>query len=473
MSPLTRISAALLGVCLSASHGNAAPAFTFTDSGLPGLANSSVAWGDMNHNGRLDLILTGTDAAFNPLAQVWENLGNNQYANQTAGLPGLPPVSSGSAVWGDYDNDGNWDMLLTGYAGQDTGGLPILVAQVWRNLGNGGFAQVNAGLPGTDNDAAAWGDFDNDGDLDLLLSGFSKSGAIAQIWRNDGPAGFVNSNAGLTGVLYSSVALGDFDDDGRTDILLAGTTNGYVNGAITQVWRNAGGGVFTRISTELPGVTQGAVAWGDFDHDQRLDILVTGYSGAGAISQIWRNLGNGTFAMTDSGLPGVSQGGLATGDYDNDGNLDVLLGGVDADTALLCEVWQNQGNATFRRVDAGLPGVRAGALAWADFNNDGRLDILVTGYDVGNQPITRIYQNHSTSVINPKPLLRDPGRHGNGDFQFTFEGKTGLPYLIWSSADLTAWTTLGAAREASPGRFQFRDSQAAGYAARYYRMSCP
>lgn len=406
MNPLTRIFATLLGACPSTLHGQATPVFTLTESSLPGLANSSVAWGDMNNNGRLDLILTGTDAAFNPLAQVWRNLGNNQYANQTAGLP---PVSSGSAVWGDYDNDGYWDMLLTGYTGQDSGGLPVLVAQVWRNLGNGGFAQVNAGLPGTDNDAAAWGDFDNDGDLDLLLTGFSKSGAIAQIWRNDGPGGFVNSNAGLTGVFYSSVALGDFDDDGRIDILLAGTINGFVNGAITQVWRNLGGGAFARISTELPGVSQGAVAWGDFDHDGRLDILVTGYSGAGAISQIWRNLGDGAFAIAASGLPGVSQGGVATGDFDNDGNL----------------------------------------------------------------PVTRLYHNHSTLGNNLKPLLRDPRRHGNSDFQFTFEGNTGLPYLIWNSTDLIEWSALGAAREASPGLFQFRDGHAGGYAARYYRISAP
>ena len=290
-------------------------------------------------------------------------------------------------MWGDYDNDGYWDFLLTGFSGLDSGGVPVLIAQVWRNLGNGNFVNANASLPGTDNDAAAWADFDNDGDLDILLTGHSKSGAIAQIWRNDGPDGFVNINAGFTGVFYSSVAVADFDNDGRIDILTSGTTNGFINGAVTQVWRNLGGNVFTNINAGLPGVSQGAVAWGDFDNDKRLDIMVTGYATTGAIAQIWRNMGDGTFAVTSSGLPGVSQGGVATGDFDNDGNLDVLLSGVDAGGAVVCEVWRNQGGGTFSNFATDLPGVRSGALAWADFNNDGRLDILLTGFDADNNPL--------------------------------------------------------------------------------------
>jgi hypothetical protein len=427
----------------------------------------------MDNNGRLDLVLTGTDAAFTPRAQVWRNEGNNQFTNATAGSPGLPPASSGSAVWGDYDNDGYWDFLLTGFSGLDSGGVPVLIAQVWRNLGNGNFVNANAGLPGTDNDAAAWADFDNDGDLDILLTGHSKSGAIAQIWRNDGPAGFVNINAGFTGVFYSSVAVADFDNDGRIDILTSGTTNGFINGAVTQVWRNLGGNVFTNINAGLPGVSQGAVDWGDFDNDTRLDIMVTGYATAGAIAQIWRNMGDGTFAVTNPGLPGVSQGGVATGDFDNDGNLDVLLSGVDAGGAVVCEVWRNQGGGTFSNFATDLPGVKAGALAWADFNNDGRLDILLAGFDADNNPIGRLYQNHTPLENTVKPLIADAMRLDDSDFQFRFNGKTGQPYLIWGSTNLGDWSPIGSAREASPGRFLFRDSSADSHAQRFYKTSSP
>lgn len=455
------------------SSGQAAAAFTLVDAGLPGLANSSVAWGDLNNNSRLDLVLTGTDGDFNLLAQVWQNLGGHQFTNLTAGLPELPPVSSGSAVWGDYDNDGHWDFLLTGFAGLDAGGLPMRITQVWRNLGDGTFVQANASLPGTVNGAATWGDFDNDGDLDLLLTGFSQAGARAEVWRNDGAGGFVNSNAGLTGVFYSSVALGDYDNDGRTDLLLAGTTNGFVNGALTQVWRNSGDGVFTKLNAGLPGVTQGAVVWGDFDNDGRLDLLVTGYASVGAIAQVWRNIGGGQFVLTHSGLPGVSQGSVATGDFDNDGHLDVLLSGVAANGSLLCELWRNQGDGTFTNLAAGLPGVRAGALAGADFDNDGRLDILVTGYDAANNVIGRLYRNDTAQGSRPLPRLFANETGDAGAFEFSFKGRSGLPYLIWTSTMVTEWHVLGAPREASPGLFQFRDGQAGDHGFRFYRTSSP
>lgn len=472
MNTFPLLSSALLSISFSTLSGQAA-AFTLTDAGLPGLANSSVAVGDLNNDGRLDLVLAGTDGVFNLLTQVRQNLGGHEFANATAGLPELPPVSSGSVVWGDYDNDGHWDFLLTGFAGLDAGGLPILITQVWRNLGDGNFVNANAGLPGTDNDAAAWGDFDNDGDLDLLLTGFSKTGARAEVWRNDGVGGFVNTNAGLTGVFYSSVALGDFDKDGLTDFLLAGTTNGFVNGAITQVWRNSGGGTFTNFNAGLPGVSQGGVAWGDFNNDGRLDVLVTGYARAGAIAQVWRNLGDGHFVLTNSGLPGVSQGSVVTGDFDNDVQLDVLLSGVAAGGTLICEVWRNQGDGTFSNLNAGLPGVRAGALAGADFDNDGRLDILVTGYDAGNNVVGQLYRNDTALGSSRVPRLLSAGTRSDGDFEFSFAGVSGLPYLVWSSTNVTQWNVLGAPREASPGLFQFRDSQAGDHGIRFYRTSSP
>ncbi len=473
MKPLPSFVAALLWNSFCISSGQAAATFTLVDAGLPGLANSSVAWGDLNNNGRLDLVVTGTDGDFNLLAQVWQNVGGHEFTNITAGSPGLPPVSSGSVVWGDYDNDGHWDFLVSGFAGLDAGGLPMRITQVWRNLGDGNFLNANAGLPGTVNGAAAWGDFDNDGDLDLLLTGFSQAGARAEVWRNDGAGGFVNSNAGLTGVFYSSVALGDYDYDGRTDLLLAGTTNGFVSGALTQLWRNLGGGVFTNLNAGLPGVSKGAVAWGDFDNDERLDILVTGYTSTGSIAQVWRNLGDGHFVLTDSGLPGVSQGSVATGDFDNDDYLDVLLSGVAASGTLICELWRNQGDGTFSNLDAGLPGVRAGAVAWADFDNDGRLDILMTGFDAGNNVIGWLYRNDTAPGNRPVPRLFATAVRGNGDFEFSFKGQTGLPYLIWTSTNVLEWTVLGAPREVSPGRFQFRDGQASDHSIRVYRTSSP
>jgi hypothetical protein len=113
-----------------------------------------VAWGDYDNDGRLDLLLAGSD-----VSQLWRNTGS-AFSNVTASVaPGLPGIYAGSVAWGDYDNDGRLDFLLN--------------SQLWRNTGSG-FSNVTAsvapGLPG--GYRGSWGDYDNDGRLDLLLTGY-------------------------------------------------------------------------------------------------------------------------------------------------------------------------------------------------------------------------------------------------------------------------------------------------------------
>ena len=98
---------------------------------------------------------------------------------------------------------------------------------------------------------------------------------------------------GLQGVLFASVAWGDYDNDGRLDFLLTGYSES--SGNISQLWRNTGA-VFTNVTTSvapgLPAITSSSVAWADYDNDGRLDFLLTGrtnFSDAAGVSQIWRN----------------------------------------------------------------------------------------------------------------------------------------------------------------------------------------
>ena len=93
-----------------------------------------------------------------------------------------PPsgVSSGSVAWGDYDNDGYLDVLLMGYTGSEH------VTQIYRNNGDGTFTAIEAGLSGVSSGSVAWGDYDNDGRLDVILSGNTGSETITAIYRNNG-----------------------------------------------------------------------------------------------------------------------------------------------------------------------------------------------------------------------------------------------------------------------------------------------
>ncbi len=395
-----------LGLALGTNQSFSIPVFALAITNLPGVCYSAVAWGDYDNDGRLDILLTGATNFYSfpgsGIAQVWRNTGNG-FSNINAGLPG---VSFGAVAWGDYDNDGLLDILLTGV---DTNGQ--VISQVWRNTGSG-FTNINAGLPGVSLGAVAWGDYDNDGLLDILLTGLDTNGQfISQVWRNTGN-GFVNINAGLPGVAYNSVAWGDYDNDGRLDILLAGITNTLNNGfpGVAEVWRNTGSG-FTNINAGLPGIWYGSSAWGDYDNDGRLDVLLTGSSNSdfSADTELWRNTGSG-FTPISTGLPGIMLGSIAWGDYDNDGQSDIaFIGATDLSASgITAGIWRNTGSGFTNLTGTGLPGTEYGSLAWGDYDNDGRLDILVTGatgFDTNSNPggfISQVWRN-TTPLTNTPP----------------------------------------------------------------------
>jgi len=376
------------GVVFGGDQSFTTPAFGDIGAGLPGVYHSSLAWGDYDNDGRLDILVNGIFTGDLIISLVLRNTGSGFTTNLNAALP---PVYDSSVAWGDYDNDGLLDFVFTG------DNVFNLLSQVWRNTGSG-FTNINAGLPGVRRSSVAWGDYDNDGRLDFLLTGTTnglQNGVISQVWRNTG-SGFSDSRAELPGVFLGSVAWGDYDNDGRLDILLTGRTSG--GGEISQVWRNTGSG-FTNINAGLPGVAGSSVAWGDYDNDGRLDILLTGNTSAGGVSQVWRNTGSG-FTNINAGLPGVVLSSVAWGDYDNDGRLDILLTG-DAGIPI-SQVWRNTGSG-FTNVNAGLPGVSSGTAAWGDYDSDGRLDILITGTTNGDVSgaIFQVWRNNTPNTNAP------------------------------------------------------------------------
>ena len=106
-----------------------------------------------------------------------------------------------------------------------------------------GFDDISAALTGVDQGSVAWGDYDGDGDLDILLTGDTGSAYVTEVWRNDGGGSFSQASTAPTGVNWSDAAWGDYDNDGDLDILLAGYTAGSTQ--VTEVWRNDGGGSFS------------------------------------------------------------------------------------------------------------------------------------------------------------------------------------------------------------------------------------
>jgi hypothetical protein len=385
------VFAALFAMIAVTDQSRAAVTFTDRNAGLAGVYASAAAWGDYDNDGDLDILLMGRTAA-GYATRVYRNDGSGQFTDMNVSVAS---GYRGSVAWGDYDNDGDLDIVITALI--DLGPQSYdSFSRVYRNDGSGVFTDVNAGLVGVCDSAVAWGDYDNDGDLDILVAGSARF-PTSRIYRNDGGGAFSDIGAGLAGIQCrpGAVAWGDYDNDGDLDVLLAGKTGA---GEIACVYRNDGNGTFTDIGAGLVGVIAGSVAWGDYDNDGDLDILIAGFSWAAGgtnLTKLYRNDGAGVFTAIDAGLLGVNSGDVAWGDYDNDGDLDILVAGWTG-TALASRIYRNDGSGGFAETGAGLPGVYEAALAWGDYDGDQDIDILLTG-SIGGYPdylpVARIYRN--------------------------------------------------------------------------------
>jgi hypothetical protein len=371
MMPLALIAAAAQAQPFTEIAGPFAPVF-----------RSSTAWGDYDRDGDLDLLLTGLSNA-SDVSRIYRNDGAGSFTDIAAALL---PVEAGTGQWVDFDSDGDLDVFLCGT-------LPGIASRIFRNDGAGAFTDVAAALPAVYQACADWGDVDNDGDLDLVLAGTDwASGEIARLYRNDGAGAFTALPLPVPGFRRGSLDLGDYDRDGDLDLLVSGLTT--ASQARADVYRNDGG-TFVDAGAPLLDLYDGRAAWGDVDADGDLDVLLDG-SDSSASHVFTRIYGNDAGAFVDAalGLPGAGEGSdLAWGDYDADGDLDFAAIAVDfGGSALL----RNDGGA-FAVVDAGLFSVCCGSIAWGDVDGDRDLDLVLTGLP----STTRLYRNAASAVNTP------------------------------------------------------------------------
>ncbi|NOR44713.1 MAG: hypothetical protein GQ534_03930, partial [Candidatus Delongbacteria bacterium] len=365
------------------------PLYEVIDTDFQAVWQSSADWGDYDNDGDLDFVISGYYGnSYNGFAAIYEN-NNNSFTNIDAGLFGLqrPSVS-----WGDYDNDGDLDLLLTGKKPYGDGYVFI-----YRN-DLGSFTNINPGLTPVKYGSSAWGDYDNDGDLDVLHTGYSSEGMISKIYQNNNGV-FVDIAAGLQGVQDSSVSWCDYDNDDDLDILLTGKDPSW--NCISIIYNN-NEGVFTEISAGLPGVEFGSSAWGDYDNDGDQDLALIGYTTGWpdyiGISKIYRN-DSGVFTDINAGLTELGNGSVSWADHDNDGDLDILISGYNG-SEYISKLYTNDGGV-FTCLEIHLTGTNSGSFDWGDYYNDGDLDLLQTGY-TGSGGVAKLYKNNS-AISNTIP----------------------------------------------------------------------
>ena len=406
------------------THNNGA----FGKKWLPETMGPGCAFIDYDNDGYPDIILIngedwpGHQKTGVTTLKLYHNNGNGTFTDVTrkAGLA-VPMFGLGVAV-GDYDNDGFDDLFITA-VGQ---------SHLFHNNGNGTFTDVtkSAGLwgPNEFSTSAAWVDYDRDGKLDLVVANYvqwseqgdlyctvdgahksyctpeSYKGTSVRLWHNRGNGTFedLTQKAGLGDPTSKSlgIAVLDFDNDGWPDLLFSNDTQP------NKLYRNNSNGTFTEkavvagVAFSEDGVARAGmgVDAADYDHSGFPSLLITNF--ANQMLSLYHNEGKGLF-VDEAPRSEIGRASLLTlgfgcffFDYDLDGWPDVLVanGHIDADIqrvqanvkyAMPPHLFRNIGKGKFQEVTKSLgqafatPRVGRGA-AYADFNNDGRLDLLLS-----------------------------------------------------------------------------------------------
>lgn len=316
----------------------------------------SVAWGDYDNDGNFDLAV-GNLGQVNAVYQ-----GSN---NSTALTPNPIWTSNQtdqtfSVAWADYDNDGDPDL----------------------SVGNNGPNQIYANSAGTlagdpiwtstetdDTRSISWADYDADGDLDLAVGNFAQSN---RIYRNDGGGVLTLLTTFAITDRTRAVTWGDYDNDGDPDLAVGN------DGEPNYLYRNR---LFFRISpTEIRRIGRiNDLAWADYNNDGQLDLAIGGVdleAPGGGFIHLFTNIGgnlNPNSLLVDTGIGG-ELADLAWGDYDSDGYLD-LAGAFSTQKEV--RVYHNENGNSFAASQTIPTGANALAVDWADFNQDGQLDLAV------------------------------------------------------------------------------------------------
>ncbi len=348
------------------------------------------AWVDYDNDGHVDIAVANSDFPSCAPNMLYRNNGDKTFTKATTG-----PIVSGcsnsyATSWADIDNDGFVDACFVNYYDETN--------DLYLNQEGSSFAPITSGGVATDgflSGGGSWADYDNDGLVDLFVA--NDNGQPDNLYRNTGGGAFDKTTSGplVSDPTHSYDGCWvDYDNDGNIDLLVTAYTDQNA-----RLFHNNGDGTFTRI-TNGDLVNDGGYArggsWGDFDNDGDLDLFVPVCTPDFISSnRLYGNNGDGTFSTIDSG-PIVAEGGWSFssswGDYDNDGDLDLVVFNADyhysapSFTFLYC----NNGDGTFSKVvdDAvALDGGWSSGGGWGDYDSDGDLDLFITKWhdDIGQR----------------------------------------------------------------------------------------
>lgn len=289
-----------------------------------GAPSDGGTFGDMDNDGDVDLFV-GNWWEWNDM--LYTNDGTGTFTEISGSPVVLDTNGTETGSWGDYDNDGFLDLYATMSA------VP-LNNKLYHNNGNGTFTDIATGVQSTDtrySRCVNWTDTDLDGDMDLFVT--NENNQNENLYVNDGAGGFtalMGSPLVSASAHTMSSSWGDYDNDGDLDVFLANWNNN------NKLFRNDGGNVFVEVLGQ-PMSTDANCSfssnWVDVDNDADLDLFVTNaYCPAPLFNYLYLNdgIGNFTRQLTDVvATDTVASYGQAFADTDSDGDLDLVVANVE------------------------------------------------------------------------------------------------------------------------------------------------
>jgi hypothetical protein len=390
-------ASSVLGAALEAPFVRVTEGVVVTESAM----SVSAAWGDFDNDGWLDLFV----GQFQGVNSLFRSNRDGTFTKMTASPIALDPPTHTHGSWADYDNDGWLDLVVENLVDS---GPSVLVyrgtvgTHVRMTAANVGSAASDSGRA----IAGSWVDYDRDGYLDLFVA----KGALGRdvrdaLHHNDRNGRFsaVTNAITLPALRSCQGAWADFDNDGDDDLFITHAANQG-----NTLFRNDRQGQFSDV-TQAAGLTHRGpsvgAAWGDYDNDGDFDLLVTNLpQDAGATANfLYRNNGNGTFTRVTTGDIATDTGhflSCAWVDYDNDGWLDLFVTcdppTVPAPATVKNRLYHNQGDGTFVKATTGslvTDSAHAGGAAWGDYDNDGFPDVFIANGTVYQAQRNALYRN--------------------------------------------------------------------------------
>ncbi len=301
--------------------------------------------------------------------------------------PGFPPIYRGRCDWGDYNNDGLLDILMTG---SENG-------KIYKNQNNDSFIDISLQLPKLKNSSADWGDFNNDNLLDFAIAGVLENDSICitKVFQNMQNDVFAELPYDFPGIQNGFVKWFDRDNDGKLELIISGENTEQK--PITKIYTNIDSGLIAEVPSNLENLKNSNGSFADYNEDGFLDLILTGNDGIDRRTIIYKNE-NGSFVEIPSSITDVEYGSVDWGDYDNDGKLDIGITGakdsiiikyssgggtldVSFSNAVFTGVFKQEIEDSFR-LSIGFDKPESYAIScfdWGDYDNDGYIDIAIAG----------------------------------------------------------------------------------------------